>query len=97
MRRRIGGAPLGALGKVGGDGQRIGGHRLVAVVGAPCRPPAPRGTVLRALADMYEVAAGTIARAAIEAGLRAVTEQLRRAARSSARADGAREPPEADG
>jgi predicted DNA-binding protein len=52
---------------------------------------------LRALADMYEVAAGTIARAAIEAGLRAVTEQLRRAARSSARADGAREPPEADG
>ena len=52
---------------------------------------------LRALADMYEVAAGTVARAAIEAGLRAVTEQLRRAARSSARADGAREPPEADG
>ena len=52
---------------------------------------------LRALADKYDVAAGTIARAAIEAGLRAVTEQLRRAARSSARADGAREPPEADG
>ena len=32
---------------------------------------------LRALGDKYEVAAGTIARAAIEAGLRAVTEQLR--------------------
>ena len=40
MRRRIGGAPLGAPGKVGGDGQRIGGHRLVAVVSSPCRPPA---------------------------------------------------------
>ena len=42
------GALLGALGKVGGDGQRIGWHRPVTVVGAPCRPPAPCRTVLRA-------------------------------------------------
>ena len=36
---------------------------------------------LRSLSDRYNVAAGTIARAAIEAGMKAVTEQLRRAAR----------------
>ena len=47
--------------------------------------PAELDDRLRALADKYEVAAGTIARAAIEAGLKAVTEQLRRAARASAR------------
>ena len=42
------GALLGALGKVGGDGRRIGGHRLVAVIGAPCRPRAPCAAVLTA-------------------------------------------------
>ena len=42
------GSLLGALGKVGGDGQRIGWHRPVAVVGAPCRPSAPCRAVLRA-------------------------------------------------
>ena len=35
---------------------------------------------LRSLSDRYNVAAGTIARAAIEAGMKAVTEQLRRGA-----------------
>lgn len=40
---------------------------------------------LRALADRYGVAAGTIGREAIAAGLRSVTERLRRAARSAAR------------
>ena len=42
------GALLGALGKVGGEGRRIGGHHLMAVLGAPCAPRAPRGAVLRA-------------------------------------------------
>ena len=42
------GALLGALGKVGDDGSRIGGQRLVVVVGAPRDPPAPRGAVLPA-------------------------------------------------
>ena len=37
------------------------------------------------LSDRYGVAVGTIAREAINAGLRAVTERLRRAARASAR------------
>ena len=43
------------------------------------------------LSDRYQVAAGTIAREAIGAGLKAVTERLRRAARPAARADGSRE------
>ena len=46
---------------------------------------------LRSLSDRYQVAVGTIARASIEAGLKAVTEQLRRAARAEARHDGERE------
>ena len=33
------------------------------------------------MSDRYNVAAGTIARAAIEAGMKAIPEQLRRAAR----------------
>ena len=40
------------------------------------------------LSDRYGVAVGTIAREAINAGLRAVTERLRRAARASARDHG---------
>ena len=48
---------------------------------------------LRSLSDRYNVAAGTIARAAIEAGMKAVTEQLRRAARRDARDRGAAAPP----
>ena len=40
---------------------------------------------MRALSNQHGVAVGTIAREAIEAGLRAVTERLRRAARSAAR------------
>ena len=48
---------------------------------------------LRSLSDRYNVAAGTIARAAIEAGMKAVTEQLRRAARRDARDRGAEAPP----
>ena len=51
---------------------------------------------LRSLSDKYGVAVGTIARAAIEAGVKAVSEQLRRAARAEARADGEREQGEAD-
>ena len=47
---------------------------------------------LRSLSDRYNVAAGTIARAAIEAGMKAVTEQLRRAARRDARDRGAEAP-----
>ena len=53
---------------------------------------------LQELSDRYEVARGTIARAAIEAGMKAVIEQLRRAARRDARdrgAEGAREAAEA--
>ena len=46
---------------------------------------------LRALGDRYGVAVGTIARASIEAGVKAVSEQLRRAARAATRADGERE------
>ena len=42
---------------------------------------------LRSLGDRYGVAAGTIACAAIEAGMKAVTEQLRRAARRDPRPD----------
>ena len=38
--------------------------------------------------DRYGVARGTIARAAIGAGMKAVTEQLRRAARRDARERG---------
>ena len=40
---------------------------------------------LRALSARYGVAVGTIARAAMEAGMRNVAEQLRRAARSTPR------------
>ena len=40
---------------------------------------------LRTLSDRYQVAAGAIAREAIEAGLKAVTERLRRAARRDTR------------
>ena len=47
----------------------------------------------RSLSDRYNVAAGTIARAAIEAGMKAVTEQLRRAARRDVRDRGAAAPP----
>ena len=43
---------------------------------------------MRTLSDQHGVAVGTIAREAIEAGLRAVTERLRRAARSSAHGAG---------
>ena len=38
---------------------------------------------LDALSERYQVARGTIAAGAIEAGLKAVTERLRRAARST--------------
>ena len=40
---------------------------------------------LDALSDRYGVARGTIAAGAIEAGLKAITERLRRAARSATR------------
>ena len=40
---------------------------------------------LNALSDRYGVARGTIAAGAIKAGLKAVTERLRRAARSAPR------------
>jgi len=43
---------------------------------------------LDALSDRYHVATGTIAAAAIDAGLKAVTERLRRAARAGARERG---------
>ena len=42
---------------------------------------------LRTLSNQHGVAAGAIAREAIEAGLRAVTERLRRAARRDARSE----------
>ena len=45
---------------------------------------------LRSLSDRYNVAAGTIARAAIKAGMKAVTEQLRRAATRPRRRGGRR-------
>ena len=43
-----GGALLGALGKVGGDGQRIGWQGGVAVQRRPFPPPFPRRAILRA-------------------------------------------------
>ena len=43
---------------------------------------------LDALCSRYNIARGTIAREAIDAGLRAVHERLRRAARSAAREAG---------
>ena len=42
------------------------------------------------LADRYGVAAGAIVRECVDAGLRAVTERLRRAARADARDRNAR-------
>ena len=46
--------------------------------------PADLDNRLRALADRYNVAAGVIAREAIAAGLRSISERLRRQARSAA-------------
>ena len=42
-----GGAPVDPLGKVGGDGERIGWQRPVAGECGPFRPPAPCAPVLR--------------------------------------------------
>ena len=57
-----GGALVDPLGKVGGDGERIGWQRLVAGECGPFRPPAPRRSVLRP-----RVAGATIAECRIDA------------------------------
>jgi len=47
--------------------------------------PVPTAEAVDVLSKRYSVARGTILRAAIEAGLKATREQLRRAARSGTR------------
>ena len=57
-----GGALVDPLGKVGGDGERIGWQRLVAGECGPFRPPAPCRPILRP-----RVAGATIAECLVDA------------------------------
>ena len=84
-------APIGskAAGAAFEDKRRrsIGGEALTHSVSVAL--PVSLWTRLDALSATHGVARGTIAREAIEAGLRAVTERLRRATRRDARDRGA--------